>query len=296
MIDLSISQKTVANVFKDLKTNQFIIPAYQRPYKWDEEKCETLWNDIEEFFNSLKEGKKDDYYFLGTIVTFVDGNYNKQVIDGQQRLTSLLLMLRAFYSKLEAMSIKAELDKEVEELKRRINPIIWSEINEITQDVKDFTKLHILSEVATDESKKIFHEILITGKVESHGKNSNLYYKNYKFFQEQCDKFAKANPLNWKDFCMAILNKCVLLPIDCPRQDTALRIFSTLNDRGMPLEDSDIFKAEIYKNFRTPEEQKSFIDDWQDFSAVCEKANMTTDGVFRIYMHILRAKKRIARF
>jgi uncharacterized protein with ParB-like and HNH nuclease domain len=283
MIDLSISQKTVADVFKDLKTKKFIIPAYQRPYRWDEE-CSVLWDDIYEFFKSTDE---DDDYFLGTIVTYVNADRDKEVIDGQQRLTSLLLLLRAFYTKLEQDD---ENDEEVKGLKKRINPIIWSDINEMTQEVNDKEKRRIFSAVATDESNEIFHEILSNGEVEPSDKN-NLYYKNYKFFCDKCNEFAMTKPLQWKNFCLTILNKCVILPIDCPKWETALRIFSTLNDRGMPLEDSDIFKAEIYKSFNTPDEQKKFIDEWQEFSSVCERADVKIDDVFRMYMHILRTQK-----
>ena len=54
------------------------------------------------------------------------------------------------------------------------------------------------------------------------------------------------HPLQWKNLCLTILRKCILLPIECEDLDMALTIFSTLNDRGLPLADSDIFKAQIY--------------------------------------------------
>ncbi|MDR1915432.1 MAG: DUF262 domain-containing HNH endonuclease family protein [Synergistaceae bacterium] len=284
MIDLSISQKSVSGLFCDLKTKKFVIPAYQRPYSWDVEKCETLWDDIVEF--SAERSADDEPYFLGTIVTNLSENGDKEVVDGQQRITSLLLLLRSFYTKLEMMSS----DDEVEELKRQIGPVIWSDINDLTRSVNDFTKLHIFSEVATEESNDIFHSILETGMFDEAQKMKSHYTENYAFFQTKCNVFAQENPLKWKQLCISILNYCVLLPIECPKQDTALRIFSTLNDRGMPLEDSDIFKARIYRNYGTSDQRDLFVEKWQDFSAICEKADMKTDDIFRIYMHILRAR------
>ena len=56
------------------------------------------------------------------------------------------------------------------------------------------------------------------------------------------------NPMQWKQLCITILQKCIILPIECDTPETALTIFSTLNDRGLPLADSDIFKAQIYRN------------------------------------------------
>ena len=61
------------------------------------------------------------------------------------------------------------------------------------------------------------------------------------------------------------MNNCILLPIEAESQDTALRIFSTLNDRGMPLSDSDIFKAQLYKFYSSQGEKDSFIEKWKDF-------------------------------
>lgn len=81
--------------------------------------------------------------------------------------------------------------------------------------------------------------------------------------------------------------KCIILPIECDTQDTALTIFSTLNDRGLPLSDSDIFKAQLYRN---SQDRKEFSDTWKDLIQICEKANITIDDTFRYYMHILRAR------
>lgn len=60
-------------------------------------------------------------------------------------------------------------------------------------------------------------------------------------------------------FIYALLNQAILLPITADTQDTALTIFSTLNDRGLPLSDADIFNAKIY-NQLAPDDKKAFID------------------------------------
>lgn len=74
------------------------------------------------------------------------------------------------------------------------------------------------------------------------------------------------------DFIYAVLNQAILLPITADSQDTALIIFNTLNARGLPLSDADIFKAKIY-NHLDAEGKKLFIEEWK---ALDEKANYIT--------------------
>lgn len=94
------------------------------------------------------------------------------------------------------------------------------------------------------------------------------------------------------------MNNCILLPIEAESQDTALRIFSTLNDRGMPLSDSDIFKAQFYKYYSFREEKDSFIKRWKDLEEITEKIfhpqnGTPMDELFTRYMYYVRAKQGI---
>jgi len=282
MPELSVSKKTVSKLFSEMQNKKFIIPDYQRPYKWDEEKCETLWNDIVDY--SLSDAKDGSDYFLGTLVTFANESKNPEVIDGQQRITSLLLLLRAFYKKLEDMPE----DEDVIGLKNQIAPCIW-DINPISQKIADKSRIHIESLVVTESDNKIFHDILETGYANPAFKD--FYSVNYLFFKEQCDNYAKNNPMQWKQLCINILHNCVVLPIECDTPETALTIFSTLNDRGLPLEDSDIFKAQIYRNSNNDEERKEFTSDWKELSDACQRANVRIDDIFRFYSHVIRATK-----
>ncbi|MCD8294635.1 MAG: DUF262 domain-containing protein, partial [Clostridia bacterium] len=95
MANLNIEQKTVKSLFQGTKYT-FLIPDYQRPYAWGEDECKTLWDDL--FFFAFPEGRDDlfnpdEEYFLGPIVTFKNSK-QMEVIDGQQRLTTLMLLLR----------------------------------------------------------------------------------------------------------------------------------------------------------------------------------------------------------
>lgn len=282
MTKLHIDKKSIGSLFSELKGKKFIIPDYQRPYKWDKEKCETLWNDIEEFSRST-EAQNEESYFLGTVVSYNNEDGNLEIIDGQQRMTSFMLLLRAFYTKLETMD---DNNQNVKGLRARLEPCIW-EIHRISGLVEDKANTKIKSEVATEGEKNIFQNIIETGRIDS--KNNDNYTNNYRYFLDICSEYAKNNPLAWENLCVTILEQCIILPINCDSQDTALTIFSTLNDRGLPLSDSDIFKAKIYKA-TSEEKRKEFVEKWKELSEICLESGFEIDDMFRYYSHIIRGK------
>lgn len=284
MSKLNIEDKTIQELFSD-KNADFLIPDYQRPYAWNEDECRTLWEDLFAFIfpDNDKDKFNDDEYFLGPIVTFKN-NRQSEVIDGQQRLTTLMLLLRAFYDKFENMK-----DEQSITTKKNIAQCIWK-TDEF--DKPDKNRLKIDSEVATDEDKEEFLSILKSGKTNSSQKSR--YAKNFQYFQEKIDKFLNEYPGYFPYMPNRIMKNCILLPIEALSQDTALRIFSTLNDRGLPLSDSDIFKAQFYKMFSVKGEKDKFIKKWRELETICSeffevKSGSPMDELFTRYMYYERA-------
>ena len=291
MSKLNIDQKSVKALFSEKKSD-FLIPDYQRPYAWGEKECQTLWDDLFLFAfpdNDCDKFKSDsDEYFLGPIVTFKNDDGKLEIIDGQQRLTTLMLLLRAFYEKYGSMKN----DKAVKTSKF-IEQCIWK-----TDEFGDPDKsaLKIDSEVATDKEKGEFLSILKTGKVSENEKSS--YANNYRFFQQKIVDFLNTYPDWFSFFPIRIMNNCILLPIEAESQDTALRIFSTLNDRGKPLSDADIFKAQFYKYYSAKGEREVFIQKWKDLEVLCDSifhplTGTPMDELFTRYMYYERAKQGI---
>lgn len=98
MSKLNVDQKSIKDLLQDRKAD-FLIPDYQRPYAWGEKECQTLWDDIFAFAIPDEGRTRFDVnseYFLGPIVTFKNDKLKLEVIDGQQRLTTIMLLLRAF--------------------------------------------------------------------------------------------------------------------------------------------------------------------------------------------------------
>lgn len=291
MSKLNIDQKTISNLFSD-KRADFLIPDYQRPYAWTRDECETLWDDLKSFAfpndTSADFDSENDEYFLGPIVTFKNSDGKQEIIDGQQRLTTVMLLLRAFYSKFETAQ-----DDEIVETRKLIARCIWK-TDEVGRPV--FDRLKIDSEVASDDDKDEFLTILETGKADE--KMRSRYADTFRFFSEKIIDFIDKTPMWTYYFPLRILNNVIMLPIEAESQDTALRIFSTLNDRGLPLSDADIFKSQFYKFYSQRGEKNAFIARWKVLE---EGANATfrpmrgtpMDELFTRYMYYRRAKKGI---
>ena len=290
MSKLNVDQKNIKLLLADKKAD-FLIPDYQRPYAWSEEECQTLWEDI--FAFAIPEGdatrfNSEEEYYLGPIVTFKNDNNKLEVIDGQQRLTTLMLLLRAFHISFGNMQ-----DENSKKIKEIIESCIWK-TDEFGNANKDLLKID--SEVATDNDKGEFLEILNTGIATSDMKSK--YAENYRYFQKKIDEFLHGYPSYFSYLPARILNNCILLPIEADNQNTALRIFSTLNDRGLPLSDADIFKAQFYKYYSDKGEKESFIKTWKELEEVCEKifnplSGTPMDELFTRYMYYERAKMGI---
>ncbi len=273
---IEVNKQSVKQLLETGKVNKFIIPEYQRPYAWSDEQIQTLFEDLVEY----TENNNESTYFLGTIVSYENENGEQEIIDGQQRITSLFLLLRALYSKLNSMTET----KEVKNFKGQIESALWEQ-DELTAEV-DFEKTLIESRVMRDEGNKVFSEILITGNVDGSAKDN--YSLNYKLFTELIEKYATSEPELFFWFIRNVLNKAILLPITADSQDTALTIFSTLNDRGLALSDADIFKAKIYNQLDT-NGKATFIEQWQKLDDEATNANESIQKLFYYYMFYLRA-------
>ena len=290
MSKLNVDQKNIKTLLTDKKSD-FLIPDYQRPYAWQEEECQTLWEDIFTFAIPSEDATKfnsEDEYYLGPIVTFKNSSNKLEVIDGQQRLTTIMLLLRAFHISFGEM--KDENSKKIKEL---IESCIWK-TDEFGNANKNLLKID--SEVVTDKDKDEFLSILNAGSAPNTMKSK--YAENYRYFQKKIDEFLHSYPSYFSYLPARILNNCILLPIEADNQNTALRIFSTLNDRGLPLSDADIFKAQFYKYYSDKGEKEKFIGVWKELEEISEKvfhpiSGTPMDELFTRYMYYERAKMGI---
>lgn len=254
---IQATPKTVRELFNE----SYVIPNFQRPYSWEKDKCETLWMDILNFHSSLKDDKEQ--YYLGTIVVYPNETDKRlSVIDGQQRLTSLLLLVKALFSHASTVTalercifLENKLSGEKTDELRIVSKVI-------AQDFDDL-KAVVFNDETTDAKTP-----LVT---------------NHSYFHNQVGEWiARQNDSEkLENFIISLLDNVVILPIRCETQDDALTIFETINDRGQPLSDADIFKAKLYNSAPTAD-RDSLIARWNNLDG--------HDSLFRQLMHVYRAQ------
>ena len=272
---------------KELFHKEFLIPNFQRSYSWDEEQCVKLWEDFINFFED-KEG--DDGYYLGSLFIF---KYKKDknivnVIDGQQRLITLSILIKALCKYANTHTTKLEeclfeknstTDKE----KLRVN----------IEDVRGKDKVR-----GKDEA--LFKTVISgEGGVEE---KDNRFLKNYKIFDEKLSEWKNEQDAKNHDaksvdeLIEALLDKVILLSIECANFADALTIFETINDRGKPLGDDDIFKIELYESAQEVGKEKEFDKRWNELESHGKSNPAWFESriwLFRAQMYTLRAQYKI---
>ena len=230
-------------------TKQFVIPIYQRTYSWTEKQCEQLWNDIIQ----VSKNTEATGHFIGSIVYIEKGIYQVssvpelQIIDGQQRLTTLSLLLAAFGKALDENNDGEDITK--------------NKINNYFLFNSDETGEKRYKLVLTQSDKETLASIL---DGQEHPKNySKNIVNNYKFFQ---DKFTKNNVD--LDALYQGIGKLIIVDISLDSNyDNPQLIFESLNSTGLDLSQADLIRnfalmgldsekqEEIYNNFWFPMER-----------------------------------------
>lgn len=279
--NINVNKQTVLQLLTSGQEVPFVITEYQRPYSWSDDEIITLFDDLWGFSIERTQPNGANSYFLGCIVSYNE-NGERQIIDGQQRITSLVLLLRAVFTMLENEETKTD---EVSNFIDQILPAIWKK-DEMTGKVNR-SQMLLRSEVVTDSGNELLRKILETGKADP--KATDNYSKNYNKFIELYSEKAKNSPHQIFQFILALLKYTILLPIDADDQETALTIFNTLNNRGLPLSDADIFKSYIYKSLDDVG-KREFIDKWKKLESDSAKVDESIQSLFYYHMFNLRAK------
>jgi len=278
-LTLTAEQKSIYEIFSG--NSKYIIPPYQRAYSWDEEQCSELLEDIKNsFLDDESEG-----YFIGNIVIAKSSEERNslEVIDGQQRLITLTLFLKVLF----------ELDSD----NIALDDAIW------IKDRRDRNKKEqrVQTKVFEDKDSIYMREVLDRSSEEiCEIKSTNRFMKNMCLFRKELIELKKDSRI--EDFANFVLDKVTLLPIESTdsnqdkAREKALKIFETINNRGKPLSDSDIFKANLYAMALNNLEHKQFIERWKKLDFEC--GNIKLKGfdimkIFKIYSYIIRAENKI---
>jgi uncharacterized protein with ParB-like and HNH nuclease domain len=258
----------------------FEIPIYQRPLSWGKEQYEKL---IEDIIDSM-ESKTD--HFLGTIILQQKEDERKRkmyyIIDGQQRLTSLTILFAVIRDITNNKELKKSLQKYIYEegdvFKRipntmRVKP--WEELEEIFEE-------YVYKEGGT----KRFLEEFEKGTIEYSDEEDPKYHL-YEAITTFASKLKEKNDSYLVEIVEHILHRVYAVTVKTSDLSTAYKIFMILNARGLPLEPSDLLKADNLGLIKEEEERKKYAKKWQDMETTLGRSEFSN-----LISHILLIHKK----
>ncbi|GAA8229591.1 DUF262 and DUF1524 domain-containing protein [Helicobacter pylori] len=256
---------TLLNFIKDNQKNQLVIPIYQRLYSWEKEQCKQLWDDI------IKIGGNDkmDGHFIGSILYVLDSithsNNALLIIDGQQRLTTITLLLTALRNHLS------------DEVKRK-------EIENrylINSDEKGDKKFRLI----LSESDKDTLSSLIDKDRRKPSEPSSKIMENFKLFEEWISKNTDKLGTIFKG-----LEKLTIVWIALEKgKDDPQLIFESMNSKGIELAQTDLIRNYIVMETETEKQEGFYNKYWR---AMEEEFKQNKKWFDRFVRHYLTIKTR----
>lgn len=258
---------TKGNIYTILNGNkQFLIPVYQRYYSWETEQCSRLWKDIVDMQKKDKVG-----HFVGSIVNIAEqamptGVQKYMIIDGQQRLTTLSLLLIALRNYAEEHPEDGTINA------RRIDNMLLK--NEYEEGDERYKLL------LTETDRDLLISLVEKKPISDPGLSRIL--PNYEFF---VGKIADME-LQPKDIYEAI-GKLQIVNITLDREvDDAQAIFESLNSTGKELSESDLIRNYVLMGLEASEQQYVYEHMWRPMEQLFdyEKRDSVMDSFFRDYL------------
>lgn len=225
--------------FFDGSDKRFIIPLYQRNYDWKEENCEQLFQDLLKMHHSDRKS-----HFFGSIVSNIQsGTEDRFIIDGQQRITTVSLMLIAMVNAYKAGDIQATDSKLVDKIFKRY---LVDEYQEDERKVK-------LKPIKKDMDA--FDSLLYKPK-DQYVKGSNVT-RNYEFFY---DKIMKSGLT--MDELFETIKKLEVINIKLDEDDDPQLIFESLNSTGLDLSEADKIRNYLLMSLAPAEQDDLYTRYW----------------------------------
>ena len=311
--DIEPKLKFIGDYLKINRNEMFVIPEYQRGYSWKIEHCDKLWQDIEAFI----ESDSTDPYFFGTIIVDCSETNKFCLIDGQQRTSTFLLLLKAVQLRIKELLDKLKLDNDddTEQMKKFLSKryesiieILYKADDEETYEIMDNWDIAkgvlLLMNKSINEQHKEELQCIIEAKDFSEAEKNcykiprkqkdNKYtnfFRNFKFFYERLGGY-KESQLN--SFAKTFLAKCQIIEIRSWQVEQAITMFNSLNSTGMPLSDADIISAQLYSN--AGDDKTEFNSKWEQITILANELSYrkitSIDSVLQQYMYIYRAQTR----
>ncbi len=227
-----------------LKDYFFVVPDYQREYVWkSDNQVEQFLLDIENEYEAFSSSPKS--YFIGSIIV-VENKLKYDVIDGQQRLTTIMLSLCAFRDILQEQELDSKQSKYLKTVEELLTDF------DIESDV-DHMRLELQYEESSGYLEKLIHKKPYTDIKTSSVVRMEEAYQKLKASFEQLLAETKDSLL---DFLKYFLTKVELVIIESENLSSALKIFETINQRGAGLNAMDLVKNLLFAKAKEADFQK----------------------------------------
>jgi len=275
--DFKPNAKTVRELFDG--TNYYRIPDYQRPYEWGEDEIELLWDDVFAAFEA-----RDKYYFLGPLILAKNESDELEVVDGQQRLTTLTI----FFSVLRDFQFKKLGDKD--SLRRQVSNAVKSIVDDKYRLVL-ITQAHYQNQFKEEILEKV---VLPTGTLTKKEKEQHKWkFANAAdILKTKVDSLSKRHSdEKVKEFVKYVFESVVMITITCSDRVSAIKLFQTLNTRGLELSLADLTKSILLSRLNNDQDRKQFTTSWQDIERIAEDNDESVTDLLTYYRHYLIASK-----
>ncbi len=257
----------------------YIIPSYQRPYAWNVDQASELFDDLLTFYNEEDE----EGYFLGSIVLIKSEDKPKsEVIDGQQRLTTLTILISAMAcahdgeNKDDLKSYIIEPGKKMEAIKAKPRLSIRERDRKFFMTYIQSLEVDALLEL---DSSTLDNESQVNIK------------SNSAYFVEAISAAFKT-PKDLQEFVTFLLTRCYIVVVSTPTQESAFRVFSVMNSRGLDLQPTDIIKADTIGKLKDEKERQDYNDKWEDMEVELTRGKF--NDLFT-YIRMIYAKEKAKR-
>ncbi|MEH1905590.1 MAG: DUF262 domain-containing HNH endonuclease family protein [Nostoc sp.] len=254
----------------------FSIPAYQRPYAWTKEQASELLSDLLSFLGDGSECVTDaNPYFLGSIVLIKSEDVPEaDVVDGQQRLTTLTILLSVLRS-LANFESASEITEYIYQKGKKIEGKENRYRLKLRERDENFFRDYIQNENKLDELLK-----LDTSQLTDSQRNIQI---NASYFIEE----LKPRSHQQRDrFSHYLMTRCFLVLVSTPDLNSAYRIFSILNARGLDLSLSDFLKSEVIGEI-DPSEQDKYTKIWET-----EEEDLGRETFQELFAHIRMIERK----
>lgn len=300
--DIQPSLQTVEQYFSK---SEFYIPSYQRPYAWQVAQCDQLIEDINQHMENFDKDSQDNYFFGAVLIAQESGeDHDVTLIDGQQRTTTFMLLLKALLLKIESELTNQPQDdadgrrliKRLNGLKEQIASLLFNMSEDELDDFVDglsFPTVEMIKYINDSISEKYAFDmqtILLGRNFEEIKQNvhqiyrrqkDNRYtnfYKNFRYFYNTCKELSVINCIN---FANHFIKNCQVITITSFNTDQAINIFNSLNGTGVPLTPIEVI---VSKTTASAADRKTFENNWQEIVEWADKSNLDLNTLMTHYI------------